>query len=561
LAALWFTLGLGGCMSQPTTGIDYDGDNSPDAEDCSPIDPTIYPGAPDELGDGIDQNCDGTDGIDTDGDGVPVPEDCDDTAADRYPGAPDSWNDEGEFDENCDGLDGIDQDRDGYPGDAPEDDPAWDCNDDDGAIHPGAQEDANTPADDNCDGLEGDVDQDGHQVPEDCDDSDAEIHPGATELCDAIDQDCDGDLVELFADLDTDGMPDCSDDDVDGDGVLSGEDCDDLNPSVGSHGALSCPYPWVDGVSSCHDAYEEYGAGVSGDDDDSAAENGSSSSSAPSGFYEILLAGTAERLTVYCDMERWGGGWTLVLIAADDGVDTWTWSSSQLLTNIPAPIGDLAAQGPAFATAADFKSPAYHELNFSDLLFVHHSAYPNATGDDYPFETWAAYDEVGDGSETLPMFMLGQQAPSCLQHWIDFDNNAGYINPAAVATPYPMSAGTLALSGTLCDTNLYFHLGDHNTYAGRECFVPPGMALGNYFAHSYGPAWAAVLGPDNANGNCGSGPGWSSLGLGSNYNWPNVVDTLDESVTELPGLGFGMALGLNVADSGTGINHLRMYLR
>ena len=556
LFSLCLILCLASC-GQPQVAIaDYDADNSPDSEDCGPTDATIFPGAPDALGDGIDQNCDGTDGVDSDGDGVAVPDDCDDTDASRYPDAPDSWDDEGDIDENCDGLDGIDSDGDGYPADASPDSPEFDCNDQDPLVHPGATEDPETPVDDNCDGLDGDVDQDGYSVPEDCADDDAAIHPGATEICDDIDQDCDDDLVAGFSDLDGDRMPDCADDDVDGDGVPGVDDCDDLDVGVGQFGAHECPYPWQQGIQSCADALTFWGVSA-GDDDDSAAGSAEGITAA-SGVYEVKLPNASSAESVYCDMERHGGGWTLALIASDDGQDTWTWADSQLLTNIPAPIGSLSDQPLDFAAATDLKAPAYHALNFSDLLFVHHSIYSGAGGLSTPFETWAAYDGVGDGSETLPVFMLGQVAPSCLP-WA-LSSGPLYVNPEAQATAYPMSAGTLVASGALCFTHLYFHLGGHNTYQGRNCDDVPHTL----WPHSYGPSWAAVVGPDTYYSACASGPGWSSLGLGSNHIASanaGVVDVVDESLVELPGLGFGLALGLNVAESGTGINHLRMYIR
>ena len=110
-----------------------------------------------------------------------------------------------------------------------------DCDDSDAAIHPLAIEICNL-LDDDCDGVidEGvqntyyaDIDGDGYgqidstiqacslpagftENDDDCDDSDPAIHPSATEICNGIDDDCDGVTDEdvqntYYADIDSDG--------------------------------------------------------------------------------------------------------------------------------------------------------------------------------------------------------------------------------------------------------------------------------------------------------------------------------------------------------------------
>jgi len=87
----------------PTTDLDRDGFSLAEG-DCNDEDETVYPGALDVVGDGIDQNCDHVDGLDADGDGHAGTGtgglDCNDD--DRYicPGCEET------------GWDGIDQDCD-----------------------------------------------------------------------------------------------------------------------------------------------------------------------------------------------------------------------------------------------------------------------------------------------------------------------------------------------------------------------------------------------------------------------------------------------------------------
>ncbi|MCB9794157.1 MAG: FG-GAP repeat protein [Alphaproteobacteria bacterium] len=266
-------------------GVDHGGD------DCDDSDAAIHPGQ-DEVCDGIDNNCDGTvdtDAIDLltfyqdrDGDGIGGPQyteracepssgyversdDCDDRDATAYPGAPELCDD---VDNNCNGnIDELgavdapswypDNDGDGY-GDpdyayvacAPPSGPyiaqGEDCDDARAAVNPGAEEICDG-LDNNCDGdVDGadatgaptwyyDADGDGYgdantteggcEAPSgyieddsDCDDASADISPDATEVCDGVDNDCDGDTDEpdaadaatWYQDFDGDGYGDAS---------------------------------------------------------------------------------------------------------------------------------------------------------------------------------------------------------------------------------------------------------------------------------------------------------------------------------------------------------------
>ena len=229
-----------------------------DNTDCDDTDPDVNPGA-EEVCDGVDNNCDGNidEGVesifyaDTDGDGFGNPDssisaceapngyvadntDCDDTNPDINPGEVEIPNNG--IDEDCNGADEvIDADGDGYNSDE-------DCNDTNPDINPGALEVCDG-VDNNCDGnidegllstFYADTDGDGFGDPDssisaceapngyvtdntDCDDTNPDVNPGAEEVCDGVDNNCDGNIDEgvesiFYADTDGDGFgnPDSS---------------------------------------------------------------------------------------------------------------------------------------------------------------------------------------------------------------------------------------------------------------------------------------------------------------------------------------------------------------
>jgi len=108
-----------------------------------------------------------------------------------------------------------------------------DCDDTRADIYTGAPELCDG-LDNNCDGIvpagELDADLDGFTAcgGGDCNDGNSAVHPGASELCDGLDDDCDGVLPPLEADADGDGVR------------LCGGDCNDSMASIYPGAAELC---------------------------------------------------------------------------------------------------------------------------------------------------------------------------------------------------------------------------------------------------------------------------------------------------------------------------------
>ncbi len=232
---------------KPVAELDLDGDGfTPLQGDCNDSNKAVYPSAEEICGDGIDQDCNGTDlacaTIDADGDGYTVEKgDCNDSNAAIYPGAKETQCDD--IDQNCDGSDLCqDIDQDGYS-------VLVDCDDRNPSIYPNAEEIECDQVDQDCDGSDAcptpvdvnDADSDGYTVDEDCDDNNSSIYPDAPEIqCDGVDQDCDG--SDLCEDADNDGfnlLVDCNDQDASIHPDATEIECDNIDQDCDSRDTCS----------------------------------------------------------------------------------------------------------------------------------------------------------------------------------------------------------------------------------------------------------------------------------------------------------------------------------
>jgi len=254
---------LGGDISLSTwfevVATDGDGDGYDDVafggSDCDDDSAGDHPGA-DEACDGVDNDCDGSFDEDA-GDSLDFYEDFDE----------DGYGDPDQTVTSCEAPEGFVSNSD-------------DCNDNNADINPdgaevcdGADNDCNGTADgaDAADAVTWYADSDGDAYGDadapamdcsapsghvassnDCDDGDGAVHPAATELCDGIDNDCDGltddssaaDADTWYRDLDGDDHGDATSSQVacgqPASHVLVDTDCDDSNSAVNPDATELC---------------------------------------------------------------------------------------------------------------------------------------------------------------------------------------------------------------------------------------------------------------------------------------------------------------------------------
>ncbi|MBU3728009.1 MAG: hypothetical protein FGM37_02015, partial [Phycisphaerales bacterium] len=239
---------------------DDDGDGDADTSDCAPLNRDIYTGAAESC-DSVDSDCDGSlvdEFTNTDGDGYPDCVDGDDDndgQGDAYDCAPLNRDVYSGASESCDSVDS-------------------DC---DGSL---VDDFTNTDGDTYPDCVDGDDDGDGDADGSDCAPLNRDIYTGAAELCDSVDSDCDGSLVDEFLNTDGDAYPDCVDGDDDGDGQDDAYDCAPLDRDIYTGAAELCDSVDSDCDGSLVDDFlntdgDTYPDCVDGDDDGDGQDDAS----------------------------------------------------------------------------------------------------------------------------------------------------------------------------------------------------------------------------------------------------------------------------------------------
>jgi|GEM_PF-608119 len=274
-APTWYTDADGDGYGDPalsTTVCDQPSNTVDNGDDCDDGAADVNPAAT-ELCNGVDDNCDGT-----------IDEDTADDAGTWYADADlDGFGDPATAVTQCEAPSGYIADD-------------QDCLDSDATVNPDGTELCNG-LDDNCDGTidedtaadastwYADIDGDGYGDPDvptqacsaptrtvaddtDCDDGTATVNPGATELCNGIDDNCDGTIDEdtaadastWYADGDGDGFGDPDDSQSacsqPTGTVANPADCDDADATISPTGTEVC-----DGADNdCDSTVDERGA-------------------------------------------------------------------------------------------------------------------------------------------------------------------------------------------------------------------------------------------------------------------------------------------------------------
>ena len=508
-------------------GIDDDCDGDIDTDDSSLDASTSITYYKDSDGDGYGDGGTSTDACEPPTGYVTDDSDCDDTNAAVNPGATEVCNG---IDDDCDGdiddddasLDAStastyyrDADSDGY-GDASSsllacnlptgyvsDD--TDCDDTNGKVNPGATEICNG-IDDDCDGdIDSDdssldsstastyyKDSDGDSYGDsgtsmeacepptgyvtdntDCDDTDSAVNPAATEVCNGIDDDCDGDIDSADSSLDASStVTYYKDSDGDGYGdagssktaceeptgyVTDDTDCDDTDSAVNPAATEYC-----DGIDNdCDGDIDEDDADDAktwyADDDGDTYGDATDSKDAcytPSGYVSDDTDCDDDEPTTYPGADEYCDGVDNDcdgIIDEDTAVDVETWYADD--------------DGDTFGDAADSKDACYEPSGYvaddTDCDDTDEDIYPGA--EEVPYD---GVDDDCDGSDLTDVDGDGYDWDG-VTGGTDCDDTDEDIYPGATETADGIDDNC---DGTVDEgTEFYDDDGDGYTEAGGDC--------------------------------------------------------------------------------------------
>ncbi|MBK9368909.1 MAG: hypothetical protein IPN01_21850 [Deltaproteobacteria bacterium] len=535
-----------------------------DNSDCDDATTTVNPAAA-EVCDGLDNNCDGlADGEDAadaatwhnddDGDGYgdlataqracEAPEgtiadatDCDDDDDDVNPGATERCATA--EDDDCDGQVNEDDapdatvwygdaDLDGFgdaavttlacaqPSGAVSD--ATDCDDRDFGVNPDAEEVCDG-LDNNCDGsTDGvdasdikiwytDADTDGFGDPAsiqracdapkgavadstDCDDGDDDVNPDAAELCDGLDNNCDGstdgadatDTEIWYTDADKDGFGDATSIqracDAPTGTVADDDDCDDGDDEINPDADELC-----DGQDNdCDGSVDDGASGLGSDCAALSCLDVLASGETASGIYTIDPdddGDTSNAVEAYCDLTSDGGGWTLV---------SWTGDSTKTPLGTPYP-------GLAVCSTLDCqRGSAASESVLEALIQV-----STSIGVGHSLAAMASYDLLGDYDYAVSYDYL-----SLAGFTLSAGDTLTTCTPFATGSADVLAGPTDADGATVYLAQGFFYASGHGSYSESSSYIwlvsapssycngsgsAPGSWLGNWSAseHEYGP--------------------------------------------------------------------------